>query len=499
MPQLRILAPWLLPCLLLVAPGCRDEDEPTPTVETGSSAQETTHDVVIVGAGVSGLYAARQLVDLGWDVTVIEATDRYGGRVLPLEGFGDFTIELGGEYIVGGGEPQGSGAGDTCSHGCHITREIDALDPERLTPVWAGKPAGQDGLYEMDSGNEWDWTSTDPDLRDLWRWYGDISQYDGPDVTVAEHLETEHGIGADHRAYFLYDIFVGGEYGTSITRMGMYSTAREWGNWQDTGNWGLATSDMLSTLTELYFEPVLDTVVYESPVVRVEYGGDRPAAIDSHGIRHEGDAVLVTVSVAVLRDEVIEFDPPLPAEKVAAIDTIGMGPSMKVVLRFSEPFWDTDRMFDLAVAGPTDLCWTPGLVKEGATNDVLVCFINGEHAETMQALGDDGTIARAPTDLDEMFTSPDDLTPATTRFEEGLVQDWGAEPYVRGAYSFPAPGTYPTDGGSNMKEVLAEPVDDRVFFGGEATSLYHPATVHGAMEGGSRAAREIDAVLEQAR
>ncbi len=489
MPPSHRSTPLLLALTMVASTACGGKE----TVTTVDNSEDTSHDVVIVGAGASGLYAAKKLVDLGWDVTIIEATERYGGRMLPLEDFADFTVELGGEYLVGGAEP--TGPGDSCSHSCHLFEDIVALESDRLVPVWTGLLGGQDSLYELGATNEWDWTSEDSDLNQLWRFYNNIDDYEGDDVTVAEYLESDYGITEDHVAYPIYDAMVGAEYGTSITRMGMYSTAREWGNWQDSGNWGFWRSDFLSTLTELYFEPILDRVVYESPVVRIEYDGERPVAIDEHGIRHGGDAILVTVSVAVLRDEIIEFEPPLPEEKVLAFNTIGMGPSMKVVLRFSEAFWDVDRMFGLVVDGPTQMCWTPGLVRESATNNVLVCFTNGEKAEYMQSLGEEGILLAALTDLDEMFGEESDATPATTRFEEGVIQDWDTEPYIRGAYSFPAPGTYPTDGSSNMKLILAEPVDDMVFFGGEATSKYHPATVNGALEGGSRAAEEIDGVL----
>ncbi len=498
MPKPLLLpSPVVLLAAALVA--CNGGDtgttEPTTTTEPTddtATVQTTWHDVVIVGAGVSGLYAARKLVDEGYDVTVLEASSRHGGRLKPVA-FGDTTVETGGEYLTGGGPA--SGPGDACTHGCHLYEDIVALDEDRLTPVWAGLQAGQDGLYELDSGNEWDWTTRDADVASMWSWYGSINLYDGPEVTVAESLATDHGITADHRAYQLYDIFVGGEWGTNITRMGMYSTARQWGNWQGSGYWGFWRSDVLSTLTELYFEPVLDRVVTDTPVVQVSWGDEHPAAIDAHGVRHEASAVLVTVSVAVLQAELIDFEPGLPDDKVQAYTTIGMDPSMKILLRFEEPFWDTDRLFFLVVDGPTDLCWTPGKVREGATDDMLVCFINGDSAEAMQALGNDGAIQAALTDLDEMFGTADAPAPASGAYVEGLVQDWGAEPYVLGAYSYPAPGTWPEDGSANMRQVLAQPVGDQVFFGGEATSAYHPATIQGAMEGGSRAAREIQAVL----
>ncbi len=72
------------------------------------------------------------------------------------------------------------------------------------------------------------------------------------------------------------------------------------------------------------------------------------------------------------------------------------------------------------------------------------------------------------------------------------MQDWTAEPYVLGSYSYPAPGTHP-DSGPSMREVLAQPVGTTLFFAGEATHNTAPSTVPGALQSGERAAAEIDA------
>lgn len=97
--------------------------------------------------------------------------------------------------------------------------------------------------------------------------------------------------------------------------------------------------------------------------------------------------------------------------------------------------------------------------------------------------------------LQRVGISPHEYHSALGAFDEAYVQDWGADPYVLGCYSYPAPGAYPV-GGLPMGEVLAQSVNNRLFFGGEATSRFHKATLHGALEGGSRAAREIGIALK---
>jgi PKD repeat protein len=108
----------------------------------------------------------------------------------------------------------------------------------------------------------------------------------------------------------------------------------------------------------------------------------------------------------------------------------------------------------------------------------------------MEALPDDtARLNRALVDLDAAFSGG-----ASTAFVEGFVMDWTAAPYVRGSYSYPAPGTRPL-AGSTMREVLAQPVGTTLYFAGEATHNTAPSTVPGALQSGERAGGEVDVDL----
>jgi PKD repeat protein len=117
---------------------------------------------------------------------------------------------------------------------------------------------------------------------------------------------------------------------------------------------------------------------------------------------------------------------------------------------------------------------------------VLTCFIMGENAQTMTDLPSDAArINQILTNLDDMFSGA-----ASTAYIEALGKDWTIDPYVRGSYSYPAPGTYP--GGTSMRQELAAPVGSTLYFAGEATHNTASATVPGALQSGERAAGEID-------
>ena len=118
------------------------------------------------------------------------------------------------------------------------------------------------------------------------------------------------------------------------------------------------------------------------------------------------------------------------------------------------------------------------------------CFMMGINAEVMEALPNDtARIDRALVDLDAAFSGA-----ASTAYVEGIVQNWTAEPYVLGSYSFPAPGTRPV-AGSTMREVLAQPVGTTLYFAGEATHNTAASTVPGALQSGERAGGEVDTNL----
>ncbi|HRF78193.1 MAG TPA: FAD-dependent oxidoreductase, partial [Chitinophagales bacterium] len=88
-------------------------------------------------------------------------------------------------------------------------------------------------------------------------------------------------------------------------------------------------------------------------------------------------------------------------------------------------------------------------------------------------------------ELDALFDGA-----ATANLADSFISEFGKDPFVKGAYSFPAPNTYFTETDTTRID-LGLPVDCKLFFAGEATNNNHPSTVHGALESGARAAAEV--------
>ena len=473
-PTVRMALRGLLLLLTLLLPG----------VASSYHGASTDHDVVIIGAGAAGLYAAYELSNLGYDVLVLEATDRHGGRVYS-DTLGDVGVELGAEELYG-------------SKNNFVFNDIKSQYGNSAQQKIFTESQTQDTLISMDGGSTcWVWESecdSDGDISDYWDFYYHAGSHanDPTDELISDHLDAGHGVIPSSRGYHLYEAgSPGGEFGTSITRLGLRSLARQDNGWPLSSDlYGLDPTGYLDALDTLYFNQVVGKVSFNSPVAVVDTSGIKPVAIDVSGVYHYADAILVTVSVGVLQAEMIDFVPDLPASKVTAYNTLGMGNGMKLFLRFGSTFWDGSKLFNVLTEGPSGNCWTPAKYQAGATNDVITCFSMGLNAEFMSALPDDtARLNQTLADLDLAFGGQ-----ASLNFVEGFVQDWTKEPYVRGSYSYPVPGSYPT-GGPSMRETLAMPVGGELFFAGEATHNTAPSTVPGALQSGERAGGEINVAL----
>ena len=300
----------------------------------------TDHDIVIVGAGASGLYAAYQLDLLGYDVLVLEATDRHGGRVYS-DTLGDVGIEHGAEELYG-------------SKNNFVFNDVKNLYGKSAQIEIFQENSSQDTLISMDGGSTC-WVATgncdeDADIYDYWDFYYDTGNHsnDPTDELVSDHMDQVLGVDSMHRAYHLYEAgSPGGEFGTTVERLGLRSLSRQENLWPLSSSiYGLDPSGYLDALNALYFNAVTSKITYNSPVTTIDTSGVKPVAIDDNGVYHYANAILVTVSLGVLKAGIIDFIPDLPASKLTAIATIGMGRGMKISVRFSSQFWDS-KMFNV--------------------------------------------------------------------------------------------------------------------------------------------------------
>jgi monoamine oxidase len=214
-------------------------------------------------------------------------------------------------------------------------------------------------------------------------------------------------------------------------------------------------------------------------------------------------AALVTLPVGVLRapagaEGAVRFEPEVPslAEALPGLET---GPVVKLLLRFREAPWAepgfvrsrfgskdapgvVDFVHDRASAFPTVWTWAP------ADAPVLTCWAGGPRAERLAALAERELVARALDAIAATFGLARARLGAA--LEAWAMHDWQADPFSRGAYS------YVLVGGTDAAETLAQPVEDTLFFAGEALCPDEQGTVPGAVASGREAGRAVARALQ---
>jgi monoamine oxidase len=199
-------------------------------------------------------------------------------------------------------------------------------------------------------------------------------------------------------------------------------------------------------------------------------------AVETSAGEIQGDTVVVTLPLGVLKAGKVTFTPELPEAHRLAIARLGFGTLNKLFLRFPKVSWPSEpRLFGYVGDG-----WWEEWVNFVPVNGqpVLLGFNAGAVALESESLSEQQLVASAMRVLRTMFgrSLPDPVQAIATR--------WGSDPFAGGSYSCYATGSSPQD-----RIALAKPVSRRLIFAGEACSVRHPATVHGALSSGRSAAR----------
>ncbi|CAI0410948.1 unnamed protein product [Linum tenue] len=438
--------------------------------------------VIIVGAGLAGLAAARQLMRLGFRVTVLEGRKRPGGRVytkkMELEGGGanrvSASADLGGSVLTGTlGNPLGILARQL-GHTLHkVTDKCPLYAPD-------GKPVDLDTDMKVEAAFNrlLDQASR---LRQL---MGDVSV----DVSLGAALETFRQV-----------------YGDAVNEeeMGLF-------NWH-CANLEYANAGLLSKLSLAFWDqddpydmggdhcfvpggngrlvhalaenvPIL----YEKTVHTIRYGSDGVQVVTG-GQTFEGDMVLCTVPLGVLKNGSVKFVPELPQRKLDGIKRLGYGLLNKVAMLFPYVFWenDLDTFGHLtghsSARGEFFLFYSYATVSGGP---LLLALVAGEAALKFESMPPVDAVSHVLQILKGIYEPrginvPEPIQTVCTR--------WGSDSFSLGSYSNVAVGASGDD-----YDILAESVGDgRLFFAGEATTRRYPATMHGAFLTGLREAANI--------
>lgn len=437
-------------------------------------------DAIIIGAGAAGLAAASELRANGRSVVVIEARSRVGGRIFTYrDPLVPVPIELGAEFLHG------------------ATPNTDTI-------------IGRAGLTAVDVVGD-NWRARDGYFRkvDYWKKVDKVlrklDEHRMPDRSFSDYLAERAARkkkSKDVKARSLALEFVQGFHAADASLVSERWLARggDPGESPEEARTGRIL-DGYDRVPAWLVRDVFDAVELNTVVTNVEWerGNARVTCRDSEQFLRifEGRTVIVTVPVGVLKapageDGAIAFTPEVPG-MTEAMNGLEMGSALRTIFAFSERMWEkglphapqkdgglTSLGFMHSPGAKFPVWWTQFPVRV----PLLVGWVGGPAAGELCTLPNIEIERLALHDLARHLGTTYECLAGVVR--GSWMHNWERDPFSRGAYSYAAVG------GSGAARKLARPVEQTIFFAGEATDTDgHSGTVEGALATGSRAARGV--------
>lgn len=434
-------------------------------------------EVIVIGAGIAGLAAADELGRHGVRTCVLEARARFGGRILSHGGDWPVAVELGAEFIHGGNSAL-----------AHLMTE-EGLQTE---PV-----RGEMWLFDHGALRA---------VPDFWEKMGRIADRIPAHERGASFADFLLGRGrelsTDERelaTHYVESFNAAPAQRISAQQLHEDRAGADEEQKRPVGGYGRLVHALRRRLAAEHVRVLLHAEVAEvrwergAVLVRVNSDGDDVPPL--HGAR----AVIVTLPLGLLRAEAVTFTPPLDERKSVAIAASGWGDVVRFTLRFKPDIWQDEivpaqlRRDGRAAFGflnapheKIPVWWAP---KPEAP--VLVGWVGGPPADRVMRESGAELLSDAVETLAHLWQASPEAVRG--RVLDWRWHNWRADVFARGAYSFPVAGA------ENVPMEIARPVENTLFFAGEATAAPSGlGTVHGALESGQRAAREVLAALGHA-
>jgi len=418
---------------------------------------KSTTDVLVIGGGIAGLAAARQLTSAGQHVTLLEARDRLGGRIF-TQRTPEYPVEMGAEFVHGRPE------------------EILALAAEAAIPI-----VPVEGNFRRKINGTW---------TDAGRLMAKVEQLfesmpaDEPDQSFQHYLD-RGGASEEVRQQVLR--YIEGFHAADPALISVHSLIRD--NRAEEAirrdrQFRIASGyeSLVRAMKDRIDRKRCD-VVLQSVVTEIHWRPGEAVARTVNAEFHAARAI-ITLPLGVLKANSVVFSPALP-EKQNAINFLEMGPAVHVSLCFPEKFWERQpEMADMSFLFTEDPQFPTWWTTNPLPYPILTGWAAGNHAVALGGQSNDAIVRSAVQALARILGVDD--REIHRQMIGAYAHDWQSDPFSRGAYS------YTVVGGIDAARALATPVAETLYFAGEATnSDGYNGTVHGAIATGYRAAQEM--------
>tara|TARA_B100000482_G_scaffold191452_1_gene176650 strand:- start:461 stop:1840 length:1380 start_codon:yes stop_codon:yes gene_type:complete len=424
--------------------------------------------ILIVGAGIAGIAAAKYLQDFGFDVTILEGSNRVGGRIYTKE-FDNIAIDLGAAWIHGH-DPKNP-----------LVKLVDSYGLATFPTDW-------DQAFFYDPG---DGIIDDEDFdRIAEKSNRIIEAIHELQETARSNESIEQLVGSLLKSLDEPDVvkrgilwWLSSEIETENATNYRNLSAQFWDKDEAFAGNDLLMEEGLSRMIRRMAENL--DVRFGNIVEDISYAGSK---IKVSGVWGEfaADRLLCTLPLGVLKANSVKFTPALPASKVESIERLGMGLLNKVVITFKHAFWPADAHILGILNNDVEERLEFFPVLPGSKSSVLVALAFGAFAKQLESMSKQEVITKIVSQLIEIepSISSDDVV-------DIYVTAWSSDPLSRGAYTHIPPNSSMAD-----PESLGRQIDNKLFFAGEATNPLYLGTMHGAYLSGIRAAKEIESSFE---
>ena len=425
---------------------------------------DKTIDLLIIGAGVAGLAAWRELRSAGLNPVILEARDRIGGRILSDHST-PAPVDLGAEFVHG--KPKAI---------CSI------LEKARLKVIESSNTR---------------LVSSKGDLRRC-PTYWEILEKVNKQIDPSREIPYDQFLAAADASPFEKLVAKSYVEGFNAARAELISVSAvalaDRASAEIDGQRQFRLSTGYGSLVGwLAAELPSESLHLQTAVREIHWRPDRVEAVadtPDGEVTFSAARLIVTAPLGVLQASpgtpgAIQFVPTLH-QKEPALQRLEMGHVVKLMISFRERFWEIHGRFALAISldGEMPVWWT----QEPTTSNVLTGWAGGPTAERLINLSPEELLDHAIQSLAWIFAKP--ARWLRERMDRTYYHDWSHDPFSRGAYS------YPKVGGLKAAEALTEPVNDTIFFAGEATDFRGAnGTVHAALDSGIATAQKIIGAL----